>query len=943
MESEELFLHGLPTYSPACLRLTNVLMERIIRLLPSQADRYEACLIHRVWTTAAMGILWEAPQFANPHSVRHFLNTIRRNKQLALTVRKLDLVLNITVDCNDAFRESMRMTLERHAAYQDKALAVPQVIQAIVQQCERLDTLSIYGWQLEEIHLRLIAAYLPRLQTLRIIGSRSNKPILLPPLAASSLRKLHLYADFIVQPARFTELESLRLSLHQDASFDKLCNHQSTFPKVRELILANATRLKSEHLDAIFSVFPHLVNFALEDISHPIDPSRLVQSSTVKHLILRPAGDMSFWPPLENAAPPPAHLSTLLLDTCRMSDAYLAQLMFHLDTLTSINLHDCPLLTDDAMVRICESAPLEELEIVQCSRIGNRTVCALNNSPAICTLRRLRIESSGPLRPEDIYEFMSSAVSYSLAYIDINGYPNVRDALFGRRATGKRVVLDKNGIQSIAEQGIAPKERCLTSDQITRLAKALNMNVRQLEMLLDQVQLDQDDGVSVATETSALNNSSEHPITGRSSAISGHDNNRPAVTGNGYAQTHEQQQHVQQHSQKEQANEQNQEHQRYEQQQKHQQEQEQRHPQQQQQQQEKGRYEQQQQEQREQIEHQMYMLRQEQNKQTQVTQNMQAQFVEAQKQQQQPSHTESVQSYQRDSASDYESAETITVSLAQHGQPPNSYCSDESDDMRRFGGQEDLGGWGMTSDLSWLQNAEHSSGDNTSIESGRPSKDSYEHAWRQIARESPVVTAKSKLPRDQKTQDLADGWGTPKNIVEWTDDRLGYAHDVLEKQKRTVFWSQSDNGEWVELSDATLANKFPPPAAPRSLKSESTTGRPPSRGPVISRKKSFGPDTMRRSSTGPSRSASSRVPRTESANVDKWAAFSANEMQQFKDAKKRKSAAHEVEELEIPDLINLYSKDDDLVQPAQTTFSPPLQANRSTVEPTATKSTPNWI
>ncbi|KAI9249456.1 hypothetical protein BDA99DRAFT_523851 [Phascolomyces articulosus] len=290
----------------------------------------------------------------------------------------------------------------------------------------------------------------------------------------------------------------------------------------------------------------------------------------------------------------------------------------------------------------------------------------------------------------------------------------------------------------------------------------------------------------------------------------------------------------------------------------------------------------------------------------------------------------------------------------------------------------------MTSDLSWLQKSTdaHGTGDTSSSSSSQKSSahHSYEHAWKQIAHESPIVTAQqSNNNRHSTTTSSADGWGTPKANIAWTDERLAYAHDVLEEQKRTTFWNRLENGEWTELSVQKNTSALAPgggtapgtntPQHPPLLKSRSVHIPPPMN--KLPRKKSYGTDTLRRSapittpasrftrsgsggpppalaSSGTSAPLSSSLASRQrnNGNAEKWAAFSASQVQQLEAKKRRPVSSVEVEQLEVPDLINLDTKDDDpMMQPTPTIsslmFNPPSPSpiSSNNVDPRGTKST----
>ena len=282
----------------------------------------------------------------------------------------------------------------------------------------------------------------------------------------------------------------------------------------------------------------------------------------------------------------------------------------------------------------------------------------------------------------------------------------------------------------------------------------------------------------------------------------------------------------------------------------------------------------------------------------------------------------------------------------------------------------DLGGWGMTSDLSWLQNNNDNQwpGESSSNTSHRtPVVHSYENAWKQIAHESPIVTAKqANNSKPVPATDTGDGWGTPKANISWNDERLSYAHDVVEEHKNTTFWNQHNNGEWQELSVSKTSSSntpsYPSPSRSRSNHTTTSTLRH-----SLQRKKSHGSDTLRprplsatTSTNRPVRfgaggvsvshqtaSAFSTQPQRQQAHggANKWAAFSASQMQQS-EAKKQKpvTAQEEVKQLEIPDLIHFDSKDDyEMNQSASPAslpmYKPTTSASSSKVGPQGSKST----
>src|SRR4051794_2655909 len=86
---------------PASLRLKSSIIQRICRYLHSQQDRFNACLISRRWSPAAIDVLWESPIFPRPRTFSEFEAAVTLSREanrnlltepLALRVRRLNLV-----------------------------------------------------------------------------------------------------------------------------------------------------------------------------------------------------------------------------------------------------------------------------------------------------------------------------------------------------------------------------------------------------------------------------------------------------------------------------------------------------------------------------------------------------------------------------------------------------------------------------------------------------------------------------------------------------------------------------------------------------------------------------------------------------------------------------------------------------------------------------------
>lgn len=128
-----------------------------------------------------------------------------------------------------------------------------------------------------------------------------------------------------------------------------------------------------------------------------------------------------------------------------------------------------------------------------------------------------------------------------------------------------------------------------------------------------------------------------------------------------------------------------------------------------------------------------------------------------------------------------------------------------------------LGGWGE-SDATWTRTEVTASTANGA--------NNYETSWE--PKNFNDDTTLSSHERDTVAQlEFGEGWGTPKNVVDWQDERLSYAHYVLEKQKQTTFWNRRENGEWTELSQTAAVTAA---TRSRSLRSSQPPSRRSSKG-----------------------------------------------------------------------------------------------------------------
>lgn len=522
---ESLWVLDLNTKMQGFLSIPNAIMETICRLLPTQADRYEACLIHPTWQTAAMVALWESPEFPTQDSFRKFVNRVRQHKRSALAVRHLNLcITRERYPCK--FEWSVSDELRWHASYRDVLLAKPQVIETLLRQCEKLESLSIYGWQLELEHLQKLAGCLPELRELRILGSAcdstTEKIPQLPTVMFNNviprLTKLQLDAVFVypsqqlsILRTRCTTLKSLRLSLAgmSQESFEALCSPSCIY--LEELTLAHARHLRDFHVERAITSFTHLRKLYLEDVVHvtmngiiaalrecPLLEELAIRASPTReingdnHSNSNSDDNDARDNYQQNERLP--HLRRFQLQNMPVNDDEFGRLLFHSDKLISVSLIGCQNLTNLSMANLCDAAPfLLALEVIDCKGIGGQTVKSLAYCTAVRSLEYVTIGGCDEIKPMELYTFIRSAVNHRLKSVSIAGYSSIMNSFIGRYRTADNrsdaFRLSRADMLSLVGSGPVPQSRYLTSEQVVRLASKLQLSVLRLEMILDEIQV----------------------------------------------------------------------------------------------------------------------------------------------------------------------------------------------------------------------------------------------------------------------------------------------------------------------------------------------------------------------------------------------------------------------------------------------------------------------
>ncbi|KAG1644856.1 hypothetical protein G6F44_002415 [Rhizopus delemar] len=198
-----------PTERP--VGLPTLVMKHICQLLIDKKDKYEACLIHPNWSIAAMEALWEAPRFERSQQLRDFTRAVSTSKKTALLVRNFYLAY-LDVPEETVFKTIVHSTMERHMPSNVQILAEPKLLLLLARHCENITSITCYGWQLESGDWEQLSMLATQLVQLHIIGSRPNKQLNVNSFLPR-LTSLHLDGSFGLNEAWATTLINKAINL----------------------------------------------------------------------------------------------------------------------------------------------------------------------------------------------------------------------------------------------------------------------------------------------------------------------------------------------------------------------------------------------------------------------------------------------------------------------------------------------------------------------------------------------------------------------------------------------------------------------------------------------------------------------------------------------------------------------------------------------------------
>ena len=517
------------SHQQGLLKLHTDDMAHICLFLPTQRDVLEFALVNRACNAQLLPILWRAPSLPGPEKLPPFLRTVASQKQLALYVKRISLCVR-DGDCPTVFQPVHDSMLKRH---QEKIpLRWPQLIMHMIQQCENIETLKIYGWELTPMKIETIGVTLKNLQSLTIIGSNDDfqRPFVLRNML-SRLRELRLDGDFCISlefantlATRAHALRSLEIPLcYGDKRIEKqaltrLCSGREGELDLTTLKLTNASPMQDEDVENVLSAFPNLRSFTLHgtiNVTAGIISTAIIKceniesielrahSQTVVRQVQKPA--MHNFP---NTWVSASRLKRLLLEYMVVPEKVMEDLAQSSDSLTTIGLRNCLHLTDKALVQLIEcNENLKTLHIVECELITDETLNGLARSGASKTIQDVYIEQCGQITPRAVYLFCCATTNNRLQHLCFDGYRNLSSSILGTfippgedtQSGGweSRVKLDERAIDALASMDTQlnpdlldmPKDKSITGEQLILLAKELNISVNTLNNAIEKVQV----------------------------------------------------------------------------------------------------------------------------------------------------------------------------------------------------------------------------------------------------------------------------------------------------------------------------------------------------------------------------------------------------------------------------------------------------------------------
>ncbi|KAG2193999.1 hypothetical protein INT47_005001 [Mucor saturninus] len=498
------------------LSLPNSVMEHICRYLENLSDKYNACLIHRQWTTAAQNVLWERIRFKTPINFRRFLISVQENKKTALLVR--DLYLAFADHEKTLFEPIVRSTLERHSV--ESVLSKPLHIARMIKSCENLKSLTVYGRNLDSAFIDILASTAQDLTSLYIISTRPTHQLAFNNLL-SRLTSLRLDGDFSLDARwavslanRATHLTELQLSL-KSINVDVLQKISAPGKlALTSLIFTDAAMMIDNYVMNVLAAFPRLTRFCLEGSVRVTALSILYALKQCPDLN---SIEMRAHPDSLNYELDGSSLSTfnssvynnssalpcrLLVENMNLDCNQLLTLSPYLSLVQTVGFKNCPQLTTTAIEQCFNKNKFIHIfQSINCPNIGSDILRAFSTIANIAkSLYRVHLGSSGPVDPKDIYQLCCSSSSHNLRQIRLVDYDDIQQTVIGnynealpnnQDFPGLSVItLNRRSIDAIShttdpELCPPPEDRLVNGSTLVRLAEHFKMDLADFMDLLD--------------------------------------------------------------------------------------------------------------------------------------------------------------------------------------------------------------------------------------------------------------------------------------------------------------------------------------------------------------------------------------------------------------------------------------------------------------------------
>ncbi|RUP43920.1 hypothetical protein BC936DRAFT_136543 [Jimgerdemannia flammicorona] len=468
-------------------------VQRICRYLPTQHDRFSACLVNKMWFVVAVDVLWERPEFLNAATFQRFLPALKKRPS-ALRVRHLNLCPRDALWPNK-FPPVMTSQRPEHIAMKSTALAKSQVIIHLARHCERLESLTVYGWNLTDKNVENLINLCPDLVDLKLIGGTGLTPNLaqslhklLPKLRVLHLDGVHAISNAFVETigTRCKTLRSLKLSFSQVVA-GGIWSLSGCFEILTELVLADFDHLGPDISERFAGTFVNLHTLTVT--------GQLINLPTLQHLVaLSPRlVHLNLCCTLPDGAYRPADraladrkfpsreptLRTLRIEGIPLTNAAMNQLAPSLAALNVLAVASCPSLTDDAIRTLCSTAAttLTSAAFLNCPNVTENTLhtLAVTNGSTVVDVS---FDACGAFSPSYVQRFTQTCPA--LERVAVHGVKDLVESFVYEFATEKKEKAELEQAEGTAatEDAETPTWKCtIEGEGVRLLANALPGNV----------------------------------------------------------------------------------------------------------------------------------------------------------------------------------------------------------------------------------------------------------------------------------------------------------------------------------------------------------------------------------------------------------------------------------------------------------------------------------